>query len=94
MEDSYVFARALNSCTAGNVLSPTVFSDGLVPQDFRGYHSLLIVHAWMFHKKLLMAGTHGNNVEEALYDELWEDTHHRIRMLGIHELSVSSHSNI
>ena len=48
-----------------------------------------MVHVWMMHKRLITEGKDGLLVQEALFDELWEDTANRIRGQGINELSVS-----
>lgn len=64
--------------------------DGLLGTDFRSKHMMLVVHVWMVHKRLLSEGKQGLLVQEALFDELWEDTCNRIRGQGIVELSVSN----
>lgn len=57
--------------------------------DFRSKHTLLMLHIWMVHKRLQAEGERGERVQEALFDELWDDTCNRIRGQGINELSVS-----
>lgn len=49
---------------------------------------LLVLHVWMVHKRLLPEGKPGLLIQEALFDELWEDTCNRIRGQGVVELSV------
>jgi len=49
---------------------------------------MLVLHVWMVHKRLLLEDKQGLLVQEALFDELWEDTSNRIRGQGINELSV------
>ena len=64
---------------------------GLIYNDFRSKHTMLILHVWMIHKRLIIGDTGrvGKNVQECLFDELWEDTSSRIRNIGIAELSVN-----
>ena len=50
---------------------------------------MLTLHVWMVHKRLLMEGKDGKDIQEALFDELWEDTSKRIRAVGVSELSVN-----
>jgi cytochrome b pre-mRNA-processing protein 3 len=49
---------------------------------------LLVLHVWMIHKRLLKEGKPGLLVQEALFDELWDNTSNRIRGQGVNELSV------
>ncbi len=74
-------------------LSPSlsVPIDGLIGNDFRSKHMLLVLHVWMVHKRLLQEGKQGLLVQEALFDELWEDTANRIRGQGIMEISVNKY---
>lgn len=44
---------------------------------------------WMLHRRLIMLGGEGTLLDEALYDELWEETSRRIRALGVGEMSVN-----
>ena len=64
---------------------------GLINNDFRSKHTMLTLHVWMIHKRLIMGdtGRQGKDVQECLFDELWEDTSSRIRHIGINELSVN-----
>lgn len=50
---------------------------------------VLVLHVWMIHKRLMTEGKAGLLVQEALFDELWEDTCSRIRAHGIGEMSVN-----
>ena len=61
---------------------------GLIGSEFRSIQTLIVIHLWLLHKRLLAIGSEGKIIEEALFDELWEDTSDRIRNLGIDELSV------
>lgn len=47
-----------------------------------------MVHIWMIHKRLITEGKEGRRLQEALFDQLWEDTGNRIRGQGVNELSV------
>lgn len=52
--------------------------------------ALHVLHVWILHKRLITLGSHGLTLDEALYDELWDDTSNRIRGLGVGEMSVSA----
>lgn len=65
------------------------YSRGLVGDDFRSRHTILMLHIWMIHRRLLMENDKGRSIQECLFDELWEDSSHRIRALGVNELSVN-----
>ncbi len=62
---------------------------GKIGTDFRSKHTLLLIYTWMVHKRLLKMGEKGQDVQECMFDELWEDTSGRIRALGVGELSVN-----
>jgi hypothetical protein len=47
-----------------------------------------MVHVWMMHRRLITEGKEGQRVQEAMFDQLWEDTSNRIRSHGVNELSV------
>lgn len=65
---------------------------GKVPSDFRSKHAVLMLHIWMVHKRLLDDNIpHGKDVQEALFDYLWEDTCARIRQQKVNEMSVNKH---
>jgi cytochrome b pre-mRNA-processing protein 3 len=49
-----------------------------------------MLHVWLIHKRLIMEGKEGQRLQEALFDQLWEDTSNRIRSKGIGEMSVRS----
>ncbi|RYG62707.1 hypothetical protein EON64_17360, partial [archaeon] len=63
---------------------------GGVGSDFRSRHLLLVLHVWMVHKRLMQEGREGLRVQEALFDELWEDSSQRLRAQGVGELSVNA----
>jgi cytochrome b pre-mRNA-processing protein 3 len=52
---------------------------------------LMVLHIWIVHKRLLQEGKSCLLVQEALFDELWEDTSKRIRGQGIAEISVNKY---
>lgn len=64
---------------------------GLIGADFRSKHMLLVLHVWMVHKRLMFEGKSGQSLQEALFDELWEDTSNRIRGQGVAEISVNKY---
>lgn len=84
--------RVRNYCEGGKVLL-FVSVEGDIGTDFRSKHMLLVVHVWMIHRRLLKEGKPGLLVQEALFDELWENTSNRIRSVGVNELSVIYHLN-
>jgi hypothetical protein len=65
-----------------------VTAGGMVGTDFRAKQILLMVHVWMMHRRLITEGKEGQRVQEAMFDQLWEDTSNRIRSHGVNELSV------
>lgn len=68
---------------------PVWFSRGKIGQDFRSKQTLLMIHTWMIHRRLLQEGGAGNSLQECMFDELWDDTSIRIRNAGIAEISVN-----
>lgn len=62
---------------------------GRVPDEFRPKHALLMTHIWLVHRRLDGEGEGAKDLQEALFDRLWEDTSHRIRATGISELMVN-----
>lgn len=66
-------------------------TDGRFPSNFRSKQMLLVLHIWMVHRRLMREGRNGLHVQEALFDELWENTCNRIRGEGIGEMSVNKH---
>lgn len=66
-------------------------TDGKIGDEFISKHTLLITHAWIIHKRLLIEGAEGLRTQEAMFDELWEDTCARLRAIGINELSINKH---
>jgi len=70
---------------------PEWYNEGLIGTEFRSRHSLIMLHCWMLHKRLLSEGSKGKTIQEALFDELWDDTGNRIRNVGVNELSINKH---
>lgn len=64
------------------------FAAAKLGHDFRSNHMLLVVHVWMIHKRLQREGKPGLQVQEALFDALWDDSSNRIHLKGIPEISV------
>ena len=67
------------------------YNEGLIGEEFRSKHHLIMLHCWLVHKRLIVEGSRGKTVQEAMFDELWEDTSNRIRGVGVNELSVNKH---
>lgn len=84
-------ATALFNCCQVQAGNASWQSRGLVGSDFRSKHMMLVLHVWMVHKRLLREDKQGLLVQEALFDELWEDTSNRIRGQGINELSINKY---
>lgn len=51
--------------------------------------TLIMVHVWMLHRRLLLEGSKGTTLQECMFDELWDDTSIRIRNAGIQEIMVN-----
>jgi len=66
-------------------------SKGMMGNDFRSRHSILMVHVWLVHRRLLKCSKRGLAIQESLFDELWDDTSVRIRQAGIGEMSVNKY---
>mmetsp|Transcript_1055 Transcript_1055/g.2906 ORF Transcript_1055/g.2906 Transcript_1055/m.2906 type:complete len:229 (-) Transcript_1055:84-770(-) len=70
---------------------------GLVEtREFRPRHALVFAHVWLLHRGLEAApgGLSPGDarlLQEALFDELWEDTILRIRAEGVAEISNNKH---
>jgi len=60
-------------------------------KSFQSRQQLLMLHVWMVHRRLLSEDKRGKEVQETLFDTLWEDTTRRIRAAGVHELTVNKH---
>ncbi len=62
---------------------------GMLPEDFRSKHLLLVIHVWLIHKRLLKEGKDGLLAQECLFDMLWDNTTNRIYEAGVGEMAVS-----
>jgi len=82
----------LKTCKSQSEL-PGWYSRGLLTEDFRAKHSIFLIHVWIVQRRLLMpdAGKEGIFVQEAMFDEFWDDTTIRIRKLGVNELSINKY---
>lgn len=66
------------------------YTKGLVTDDFRSRHTLLLLHIWIINSRLVnKEGKRGLQTQECLFDEFWDETSKRIRAVGINELSVN-----
>jgi cytochrome b pre-mRNA-processing protein 3 len=65
------------------------YKAGLVTNDFRARQTMIMVHMWLIHRRLIMEGNRGTTLQECMFDELWDDTSIRIRNAGIHEMMVN-----
>jgi len=96
-------ADALFRSCAERASHPVFMSKGLVGNDFRSKHTLLVTHVWMVHRRLSQQPTGTGKVsdggdevqmklmQEAVFDELWNDSMFRIRAIGVPELTVNKH---
>ena len=63
-----------------------------IPDNFHGRHGLLMLHVWMINKRLLLLPDNRarQEIQETLFDTLWNDTMARIRAAGVTEISVNA----
>ena len=56
-------------------------------------HSIIILHVWMLHRRLRSIEIKDlqQDLQEQLFDRVWEDTTKRIRAIGVQELSVNKY---
>ena len=56
-------------------------------------HSIIILHVWMMHRRLRTIANKDlqRDLQEQLFDRVWEDTTKRIRAIGVQELSVNKY---
>jgi cytochrome b pre-mRNA-processing protein 3 len=76
------------------VLYSRWFGPGRILRDFRPRHALLTMHIWFLHKRLIADGLDKEaslNMQEELFNILWDDTTCRIRQQGVNELLVNKH---
>lgn len=62
---------------------------GLVTDDFRSRHTVLLLHIWIVNSRLIKEGKRGLSTQECLFDEFWDETTNRIRSVGVPEMSVN-----
>ncbi|KAJ8614061.1 hypothetical protein CTAYLR_005823 [Chrysophaeum taylorii] len=93
----YYGAESTRAKTAAQLLRSCAVQAGrpawakLVPtNEFRPAHALLVTHVWMLHRRLFSVDQ-GKLIQEALFDELWDDTVGRIRQTGVAEMMVDKH---
>jgi cytochrome b pre-mRNA-processing protein 3 len=73
-----------------NVADNRVWYDaGQIQNDFRSRQTMIMVHVWMVHRRLITEGNRGTTIQECMFDELWDDTCIRIRNAGINEMMVN-----
>lgn len=62
-------------------------------KNFLARQQVLMLHVWMMHKRLLRAESadRGKEVQENLFDSLWDNTTRRVRATGVYELTVNKH---
>jgi hypothetical protein len=88
-------SEALFSSARNHTSSSKVFHrEGKIKRDFKSMHMLQLLHVWLIHRRLI-ANIDGNESEskelqEQLFDRLWDDTQQRIRGQGLPELSVNT----
>lgn len=39
--------------------------------DFKSRHTMILLHIWMVHRRLLLESKRGLKVQECLFDEFW-----------------------
>lgn len=63
--------------------------------QFRPQHAVIFAHVWMLHRALevtnAMEQKEARLLQEAVFDEMWENTTSRIRVTGVAEISVNKH---
>ena len=89
-------AEALFRSCAVQGTHPQWGKRGLVKtKQFRPQHAVIFAHVWMLHRALeesaAMDKKDARLLQEAVFDELWEDTISRIRVTGVNEISVNKH---
>ena len=85
-------AEALLQSCENQAARKAWYGRGRVPSEFRPKHAMLMTHVWLVHKRLMGGGGDSKSnklLQEALFDELWENTQLRIRNMGINELMVN-----
>ena len=84
-------SEILLQCSLAQAGKKGFFREGKISDSFRAKHALIVLHVWLLHKRLLREGDEGKLIQESLFDSLWEESTHRIRAMGVNELSVNSY---
>lgn len=88
-KNTLAIARSLYFNGKNQAELPHWYNAGKIANDFRSRQSMIMVHVWLLHCRLLKEGTRGTTMQECMFDELWDDTSIRIRNAGINELMVN-----
>jgi len=88
-KNTLAVARSLYFNVKAQAELPHWYHKGLIANDFRARQTLIMVHVWMLHRRLLIEGNKGTTLQECMFDELWDDTSIRIRNAGIQEIMVN-----
>ncbi len=88
-KNTLAVARSLFFNSKNHSELPHWYNVGKIPNDFRSKQTLIMVHVWMLHRRLLVEGSRGTTLQECMFDELWDDTSIRIRNAGIGEMMVN-----
>ena len=71
-----------------------IYTELGIEDSFYFRHSLIILHVWLVHQRLRSIGEEVDvqkDLQEQLFDRVWEDTVKRVRTLGVQELSVNKY---
>ncbi|CAM9874329.1 unnamed protein product [Chrysoparadoxa australica] len=90
-------AAALFRVCQEQVIYPAWTGRGAIGKDFRSQHMLLSLHVWIIHRRMVVErfkdersyiGEMTTEIQEYLFEELWEDTRRRMRHLNVEELMI------
>ena len=74
-----LFATALSQVQSNKVF----IREGKIKRDFKSKHMVLLLHVWCIHRRLIANidgdDDRGKQLQEQLFDRLWDDTTTRIR---------------
>lgn len=51
--------------------------------EFMPANALIVLHAWLVHRRLLELGDNGKKLQQDFFDRCWEDTEDRVRKVGV-----------
>ncbi len=88
-KNTLAIARSLFFNGKNQAELPHWYTAGKIANDFRSRQTMIMIHVWMLHSRLLKEGTKGTMLQECMFDELWDDTCIRIRNAGINEIMVT-----